>query len=94
MSKRNYKRLLKKQSILYKNRCSENEILISPSVNSENFVEPECSVSSQIDFPNYSLREKIKNWYIETGPSRKCFVSYNITGGRSGCASLSCSANG
>ncbi|KAI8118471.1 hypothetical protein CVS40_9894 [Lucilia cuprina] len=72
MSKRNYKRLLKKQSILYKNRSSENEILISPSVNCENFVEPECSVSSQIDFPKYSLREKIKNWYIETGPSRKC----------------------
>lgn len=73
---------------------------MSPSVNCENFVEPECFVSSQMDFPKYIVCEKIKNWYIETGPSRKCLEKLTgvdlppVSFSKHFRASLSCSANG
>lgn len=72
MSKRNYKRLIKKQRILYKNRtlrCEDSENSeIEIVEDSEDFVEH----SQDFAALKMTLRDKLKKWCIETAPSRKC----------------------
>lgn len=79
MSKRNYKRLVKKQSNLYKNRTNAEEEIIARESNFSDFVMHEETCENFEDFelvdlptPTLNLREKLKQWYIETSPSRKC----------------------
>lgn len=82
MSKRNYKRILKKQSILYKNRGNAEVATVqSDSSSFEDFMEPIDGFSElgedivtpceKLSSPKLNLREKLKKWYIETAPSRK-----------------------
>ncbi|XP_061394657.1 uncharacterized protein LOC133330210 [Musca vetustissima] len=79
MSKRNYKRLIKKQKILYKNRSlqceqenSESEFVSNGGDFINDFVE-----NGMEDFavPKLMLRDKLKKWCMETNPSKKCLES-------------------
>lgn len=79
MSKRNYKRQIKKQSILYKNRCRmpDSDCEQNCNINSANEIfDNEDDLAVCVDNfvpPKLALVQKLKQWYTETGPSRDCF---------------------
>ena len=79
MSKRNFKRNVSKASKEYKNRLMQvieevpqaDEIILEAAEISENCEKGAFGDCEEI-LPQKSLSEKIKEWYLETKPTRRC----------------------